>query len=214
MRLGMRNRLWLRRFFTNRGTCGMNRYRIRRMAERLALKITQDLPQDRFDQELWNLAAIIEEHLFSEMRRKARHRRNSVRRLPLAVESSSSRTCSTSGSRIEQVRTESSLQSTIAKPLPASVACTGLGPCDFSTSFPRPDSDGAIGGAFEWRERPCVRVFRRGMPSRTFLPQGHATAASLQHAHNSKMPLCMSSTRAIRVQCFRRSYNRKLRMTG
>jgi hypothetical protein len=27
----------------------------------------QDLPQDRFDQELWNLAAIIEEHLFSEM---------------------------------------------------------------------------------------------------------------------------------------------------
>jgi len=53
--------------FTNRGTRGMNRYRIRRMAERLALKITQDLPQDRFDQELWNLAAIIEEHLFSEM---------------------------------------------------------------------------------------------------------------------------------------------------
>jgi hypothetical protein len=45
----------------------MNRYRIRRMAERLALKITQDLPQDRFDQELWNLAAIIEEHLFSEI---------------------------------------------------------------------------------------------------------------------------------------------------
>jgi hypothetical protein len=37
------------------------------MAERLALKITQDLPQDRFEQELWNLAAIIEEHLFSEL---------------------------------------------------------------------------------------------------------------------------------------------------
>jgi hypothetical protein len=45
----------------------MERYRIRRMAERLALKITQNLPQDRFEQELWNLAAIIEEHLFSEM---------------------------------------------------------------------------------------------------------------------------------------------------
>ena len=45
----------------------MKRYRIRRMAERLALKITRDLPQDRFEQELWNLAAIIEEHLFSEM---------------------------------------------------------------------------------------------------------------------------------------------------
>jgi hypothetical protein len=37
------------------------------MAERLALKITRDLPQDRFEQELWNLAAIIEEHLFSEL---------------------------------------------------------------------------------------------------------------------------------------------------
>jgi hypothetical protein len=35
------------------------------MAERLALKITRNLPQDRF--ELWNLAAIIEEHLFTEM---------------------------------------------------------------------------------------------------------------------------------------------------
>ena len=45
----------------------MERYRIRRMAERLALKITQNLPHDRFEQELWNLAAIIEEHLFSEM---------------------------------------------------------------------------------------------------------------------------------------------------
>jgi hypothetical protein len=45
----------------------MNRYRIRRMAERIALEITRNLPQDRFEQELWNLAAIIEEHLFSEM---------------------------------------------------------------------------------------------------------------------------------------------------
>jgi hypothetical protein len=45
----------------------MDRYRIRRMAERLALKITRNLPQDRFEQELWNLAAIIEEHLLSEM---------------------------------------------------------------------------------------------------------------------------------------------------
>jgi hypothetical protein len=45
----------------------MNRYRIRRMAERLALKIIRNLPQDRFEQELWNLAAIIEEHLLSEM---------------------------------------------------------------------------------------------------------------------------------------------------
>ena len=41
----------------------MERYRIRRMAERLAVKITQG----RFEQELWNLAAIIEEHLLSEM---------------------------------------------------------------------------------------------------------------------------------------------------
>jgi hypothetical protein len=45
----------------------MKRYRIRRMAERLALKITRSLAQDRFEQELWNLAAIIEEHLLSEM---------------------------------------------------------------------------------------------------------------------------------------------------
>jgi len=37
------------------------------MAERLALKITQNLPHDRFEQELWNLAAIIEEHLFAEI---------------------------------------------------------------------------------------------------------------------------------------------------
>ena len=45
----------------------MNRYRIRRMAERIALEIARNLPQDRFEQELWNLAAIIEEHLLSEM---------------------------------------------------------------------------------------------------------------------------------------------------
>jgi hypothetical protein len=30
---------------------------------------------------------------------------------------------------------------------------------------------------------------------------------SSQHAHNCKMPLCMSSTRAIRVQCFRSSFS-------
>jgi hypothetical protein len=45
----------------------MNRYRIRRMAERIALEIARSLPQDRFQQELWNLAAIIEEYLLSEM---------------------------------------------------------------------------------------------------------------------------------------------------
>ena len=45
----------------------MERYRIRRMAERLAAKITRNVPQDRFRQELWDLAAIIEEHLLSEM---------------------------------------------------------------------------------------------------------------------------------------------------
>ena len=45
----------------------MKPYRIRRIAERLALKIIRNLPQDRFEQELWNLAAIIEEHLWSEM---------------------------------------------------------------------------------------------------------------------------------------------------
>jgi hypothetical protein len=50
-----------------RDTTAMKRYRIRRMAERLALKIIRNLPQDRFEQDLWHLAAIIEEHLFSEM---------------------------------------------------------------------------------------------------------------------------------------------------
>ena len=55
--------------------------------------------------------------------------------------------------------------------------------------------------------RHCVRVFRRGMQSRTFLPTDHATAPSLQHAHNCKMPLCMSSTRAIRVQRSRSSFS-------
>ena len=63
----------------------MNRYRIRRMAERLALKITQDLPQDRFDQELWNLAAIIEEHLFSEMVQLDEAERRSEETEPLLI---------------------------------------------------------------------------------------------------------------------------------
>jgi hypothetical protein len=45
----------------------MKRYKIRRMAERLAVKIIRNLPLDRFEQELWHLAAIIEEHLFSEL---------------------------------------------------------------------------------------------------------------------------------------------------
>ena len=57
----------LRRFCLNRGTTAMKRYKIRRMAERLAVKIIRNLPQDRFEQELWHLAAIIEEHLFSEL---------------------------------------------------------------------------------------------------------------------------------------------------
>jgi hypothetical protein len=39
------------------------------MAERLALKISRSVAQDHFEQELWNLAAIIEEHLFSEIGR-------------------------------------------------------------------------------------------------------------------------------------------------
>lgn len=45
----------------------MERYGIRRMAERLAVKITRNVPQDRFKKELWDVAAIIEEHLLSEM---------------------------------------------------------------------------------------------------------------------------------------------------
>ena len=45
----------------------MERYRIRRMAERLAVKITRNVPQDHFNNELWDLAAIIEEQLLSEM---------------------------------------------------------------------------------------------------------------------------------------------------
>ena len=44
----------------------MERYRIRRMAERLAATITRNVPPGRFEQELWVLAAIIEEHLLSE----------------------------------------------------------------------------------------------------------------------------------------------------
>jgi len=42
------------------------RYRIRRMAERLAVKITQNVSHP-FKKELWDLATIIEEHLFSEL---------------------------------------------------------------------------------------------------------------------------------------------------
>ena len=45
----------------------MERYRIRRMAERLAVKITRNVPHDGFEQKLCDLAAIIEEHLLSEM---------------------------------------------------------------------------------------------------------------------------------------------------
>jgi len=52
--------------------------------------------------------------------------------------------------------------------------------------------------------RHCVRVFRRGMPSRIFLPRDHATALSLQ---DCKMPLFMSLIRAIRVRCFRNSFS-------
>ena len=63
----------------------MERYRIRRMAERLALKITQNLPQDRFEQELWNLAAIIEEHLFSEMVQLDEVERRSEETEPLLI---------------------------------------------------------------------------------------------------------------------------------
>ena len=44
----------------------MERYRIRRMAERLAVKITRNAPQDRFEKELWDLAAIIEEPLLCD----------------------------------------------------------------------------------------------------------------------------------------------------
>jgi hypothetical protein len=66
MRL-MRNQPWSQGFCTNRGPTAMERYRIRRMAERLAVKITRNVPQDRFKKELWDLAAIIEEHLLSEM---------------------------------------------------------------------------------------------------------------------------------------------------
>ena len=63
----------------------MERYRIRRMAERLALKITQNLPHDRFKQELWNLAAIIEEHLFSEMVQLDETERRTEETKPLLV---------------------------------------------------------------------------------------------------------------------------------
>src|ERR1700730_9692584 len=85
MRLGLRNQLWLRRFCTNRGNTAMERYRIRRMAERLALKISRNLAQDRFEQELWNLAAIIEEHLFSEMVQLDEAERRSEETEPLLI---------------------------------------------------------------------------------------------------------------------------------
>jgi hypothetical protein len=45
----------------------MEPYRVRRMAERLAVKIARNVTQDRFKKELWDLAAIIEQHLLSEM---------------------------------------------------------------------------------------------------------------------------------------------------
>jgi hypothetical protein len=63
----------------------MQRYRIRRMAERLALKISRNLAQDRFEQELWNLAAIIEEHLFSEMVQLDEVERRSEETEPLLI---------------------------------------------------------------------------------------------------------------------------------
>jgi len=63
----------------------MERYRIRRMAERLALKISRNLAQDRFEQELWNLAAIIEEHLFSEMVQLDEVERRSEETEPLLI---------------------------------------------------------------------------------------------------------------------------------
>jgi len=63
----------------------MERYKIRRMAERLALKITRNLPQDRFEQELWNLAAIIEEYLSSEMVKLDEAERRAEETEPLLV---------------------------------------------------------------------------------------------------------------------------------
>ena len=67
MRLGLREPTLVAAVLHEQRNHGNEPYRIRRMAERLALKITRNLPQYRFEQELWNLAAIIEEHLFSEM---------------------------------------------------------------------------------------------------------------------------------------------------
>ena len=63
----------------------MNRYRIRRMAERIALEIARSLPQDRFEQELWNLAAIIEEHLLSKMVQLDEAERRSEETEPLLI---------------------------------------------------------------------------------------------------------------------------------
>jgi hypothetical protein len=64
----------------------MKRYRIRRIAERLALKIIRNLPQDRFEQELWNLAAIIEEHLWSEMVQLDEGERHTEETEPLPID--------------------------------------------------------------------------------------------------------------------------------
>jgi hypothetical protein len=55
--------------------------------------------------------------------------------------------------------------------------------------------------------RDSLRVFRRTMSPRAFLPTSHSTAPSLQHAANCTKPLCMSSSRAIRVQCLRSSFS-------
>jgi hypothetical protein len=55
--------------------------------------------------------------------------------------------------------------------------------------------------------RHSKRVFRRAMLAQPFLRTSHTTDPSLQHAPNCTMPLCMSSSRAIRVQCFRSSFS-------
>ena len=78
----------------------MKPYRIRRIAERLALKIIRNLPQDRFEQELWNLAAIIEEHLWSEMVQldEAERRTEETEPLPIDQERSIKRSVDNSDS--------------------------------------------------------------------------------------------------------------------
>jgi len=55
------------------------------MAERIALEIARSLPQDRFEQELWNLAAIIEEHLLSKMVQLDEAERRSEETEPLLI---------------------------------------------------------------------------------------------------------------------------------